>query len=474
MNLFSPDKGKSRASEAINPASSSAASRFMTWTPKLLRKASFRRTSPPSRPAQPLSQLLLRSTNSRSSLPPSSRSTSDSNCSRSSPAPNYSRHTFAPSRATSPPGRPVPPNARTMLSLNRPLSPPSITPMVTPSTENSPNNIDTGSRQMTPVPAIRKAFFPVSPSEKTAYEQPSEDETKYTQQGAKPKKKRRAPAPPIPFPGKSTSDRQVNSNESDASMTSSVTSSSAEDPPPQERTAAATSDLEVMAPKPEYGPRNTELYEPQIKIPEPAGIQILCSQKRLLEQKPENGVKEIVPKNTYKGTQELEHDHVNGLDESGDGKEVVTKDDETTTKENEAVKHIELDDYPSYKSKSGTQKLQRTSENEMQENPNQTEDGKLSRQQDWHIHDVKHSLRNAITEQRKQLENGVQDAEISNLPAEKTCTLRNGKNCSTENVGLQNGEKMNAENIKQPKQLTPEPKPRTILPYNRELKETIC
>lgn len=51
-----------------------------------------------------------------------------------------------------------------------------------------------------------------------ADEQPSEDETKYTQQGAKPKKKRRAPAPPIPFPGKSTSDRQVNSNVSESSM----------------------------------------------------------------------------------------------------------------------------------------------------------------------------------------------------------------------------------------------------------------
>jgi hypothetical protein len=47
------------------------------------------------------------------------------------------------------------------------LSPPLITPAVTPSTENAPNNVNTGSRQVTPVPAIHKASLPASPSEKT-------------------------------------------------------------------------------------------------------------------------------------------------------------------------------------------------------------------------------------------------------------------------------------------------------------------
>jgi hypothetical protein len=52
----------------------------------------------------------------------------------------------------------------------------------------------------------------------TVGEQPSNDETKYLKQGAKPKKKRRAPVPPVSSPGKSTSDnREFNSNVSDTS-----------------------------------------------------------------------------------------------------------------------------------------------------------------------------------------------------------------------------------------------------------------
>ena len=49
-------------------------------------------------------------------------------------------------------------------------------------------------------------------------EQPSKDETKYMKQGAKPKKKRRAPDPPVSSPAKSTSNiRQLNSNVSETS-----------------------------------------------------------------------------------------------------------------------------------------------------------------------------------------------------------------------------------------------------------------
>jgi hypothetical protein len=52
----------------------------------------------------------------------------------------------------------------------------------------------------------------------TVGEQPSKDEIKYVKQGAKPKKKRRAPVPPVSSPGKSTSDtRQLNSNVSGTS-----------------------------------------------------------------------------------------------------------------------------------------------------------------------------------------------------------------------------------------------------------------
>jgi hypothetical protein len=66
---------------------------------------------------------------------------------------------------------------------------------------------------MTPAPAARKALFSTSPSEKTVGEQASKDETKFIQQGARSKKKRRAPAPPTASPGKSNSDKpQVNSD----------------------------------------------------------------------------------------------------------------------------------------------------------------------------------------------------------------------------------------------------------------------
>jgi hypothetical protein len=52
----------------------------------------------------------------------------------------------------------------------------------------------------------------------TVGEQPSKYETKYMKQGAKPKKKRRAPDPPVSSVGKSTSDtRQLNPNVSETS-----------------------------------------------------------------------------------------------------------------------------------------------------------------------------------------------------------------------------------------------------------------
>jgi hypothetical protein len=261
-------------------------------------------------------------------------------------------------------------------------------------------------------------------------------------------------------------------------MTSSVTSSSAEEPPPHEQSAAATSDLDVIAQEPELGPRNGESHAPVTKEPEPAGKQILSSQNRLPEHNSENGAKECPPKTTYKETQELEHTHENGLDESGDqigdGKQIVRKDDGTILEENGAIKHLELDDYPSYKSKSGTQKLLQTSENKLQENLNKSEDGNTSRQQEWKIRNVKRSPENVITEHRKQLEDSAQNSDIIDPPTESAYRLYNGKNYSSENVGLQNGEKLNVENINISKQLTPEPKPRTILPYDRELKETIC
>lgn len=158
----------------------------MTWTPKLLRKASFLRSSPIRATVGPreiktsvvsrssfqsnATQCTLPPTSSRFSLQPSSRSSLTPNSSRSAPHSNSSLSTLPPndilqtlasSRPTSPPGRPAPPNLRTS------LSPGPIALAVTPSTENAPNNVNTGSSQTTPVPAVRKVFFPASTSENT-------------------------------------------------------------------------------------------------------------------------------------------------------------------------------------------------------------------------------------------------------------------------------------------------------------------
>ena len=107
--MFTGHKGKSKTSEDVSPPSHTAASRFMTWTPKLLRR-SFRRSSPSrtTSPAPSSSQLVFRSASSRTSLPPSGSSHNSLHSSRSrSMLPPTSS---PPPRPTSPPERPAPPN----------------------------------------------------------------------------------------------------------------------------------------------------------------------------------------------------------------------------------------------------------------------------------------------------------------------------------------------------------------------------
>ncbi|KAJ9592006.1 hypothetical protein L9F63_001445, partial [Diploptera punctata] len=247
-------KGKSKTSEDVNPSSQNTTSRFMTWTPKLLRRT-FRRSSP-SRTVSTLerttpssSQISFRSPNSRTSLPPSGSSHSSLHSSRSrSMLPPSSSPTHCLPTRPSPPNRPAQPNIRPQLLPSQSMSP--------QSTENTVN-VDT-----TPVPPRRRSLCTASSPEKPAAgERPTEDEVKYLQQGAKPKKKRRAPLPPGPPPGKSPEVvLQVNSNqESEAPLTSSVTSSTTDEQTSQEQSVSPSPELQLTVQEPEIQHQDEKL-----------------------------------------------------------------------------------------------------------------------------------------------------------------------------------------------------------------------
>ncbi|PSN46358.1 hypothetical protein C0J52_12926 [Blattella germanica] len=142
--MFSPSKGKSQTSEDIPPQTQpSAASRFMTWTPKLLRR-SFRRSSNSSS-SSPWDNSSSHSSSRLSFRTPSSRS--------SLPLPSSSRTSLQPPSSstlhrTTPPSRPAPPSFRPPLSASN--------------SQNVPNNIESN-----PVPPRRRALYTASSPGKT-------------------------------------------------------------------------------------------------------------------------------------------------------------------------------------------------------------------------------------------------------------------------------------------------------------------
>lgn len=256
--------------------------------------------------------------------------------------------------------------------------------------------------------------------------------------------------------------------ESDASMTSSVTSNSAEEPPPYDQPAAATSDLEVICQEPELDSKNRESDSPGVKEPEQQNRkQLSNSENSVPEHHFENGAEHPDRlKNTEKEPRELVHTHVSEhserRDKMSEGKCIFRKDDDTVIVDNEV-----RDEYPSSKSENGNLKLQSTFGNEFQENGSQSEDGNLSCQQCWKVHKAESGPENESTDDRKQLDDGVRNTETSiKIPesfTENTYRLQNGKKYYSKDVDIQNEEKLNTEHRKQTKQLTPEPKPRTIL-----------
>jgi hypothetical protein len=224
----------------------------------------------------------------------------------------------------------------------------------------------------------------------------------------------------------------------------------------------------VISQEPELDSKNRESDSPGVKEPEqPNRKQLSSSESRILEHHFENGGEHPGRlKNIEKEPQQLVHTHISEHSEHGDkmsdGKCVCRKDDDTVIVDNE-----DHDQYSSSKSENGNLKLQSTFGNGLEENGNEPEDGNIGCQQGWKFHKAESSPENETADDRKQLDDSVQITEISiKIPesfTENTYRLQNGKNCYSKIVDVQNEGKLYTENVKQTKQLTPEPKPRTIL-----------
>ncbi|XP_069681454.1 putative uncharacterized protein DDB_G0290521 isoform X2 [Periplaneta americana] len=479
-------KGKARTSDDIESTSHVSGSRFMTWTPKLLRKTGFRRSSPPSRPSQePLSpfsgRFSFRTSSSRTSLPPSSRTslppssrTSLPPSSRSSlppsgprptlPSSNSRPSTSPPSRPTSPPARPAPPNLRTSVSPSRPVPP-----------ATSPSTDIVHTQQSSPAPASRRALFPASATIQAVGDQATEEESKYIQQGAKPKKKRRAPAPPVPSPAKAAGDnRQVNSNESDASMSSSVTSSSAEEPTSHEQSVAATPDLEAITQEPEQPasdepkthhdttPEEPENTSPEHETTEHDGLEKESHSKDDIpehalqngspENHPEDNVIQSQDQLEEKGNDEspeLEQCRINGTVENGD----QIDDADHAKKDNKTDEGSENEAHHENKSSAieNDIKSQYSPENEIQNRDNKLQQSYVNGKDE-----------NMNSE--NGLDDGFKNITNSDQLEEKPVKMQNG---GAKRIELQIVEdyELEAENKKTIPNIVPAPKPRTILPF---------
>lgn len=233
-------------------------------------------------------------------------------------------------------------------------------------------------------------------------------------------------------------------------MTSSVTASSAEDSLPKEEIATATVHLDAEAREPQFDAKNRQQLN---------GEQIVNSETRKPKLPSENEAEHSDQlTNTQKDPEELENTHLNGhsegVDEEGDRTHIVRECGNPIIVEMMSKEQVEHEESRGSKRSDGYLELQSAPENELQENLNKPEDENLSCQQDWETHNA---------EGRNHLDDGVGDTKTDTT--KNAYTLHNGKNFSSENIGLQNGEELNVRNIQQIETLTtPEPKARTVLP----------
>jgi hypothetical protein len=253
-------------------------------------------------------------------------------------------------------------------------------------------------------------------------------------------------------------------------MTSSVTSSSAEEPPPYDQSAAATSGLEVISQEPEPDSKNRAVDSPGAKAPQKSNGN--C-ESRVAESPFENGA-ELVDRLeiTEADSQGLAHTHVTDHSESGDnmtdGKYVLKKGDDSGIVDREVMRRLDRDENRNCRSEGGKLKLRGTLGNELQENGTRPEDGHIFSQQGWKIHKSGSSPENESADGRKQRDDGVRNNKTSiKIPqslAGNTYRLQNGKNRHAKNGDVHDEGKLYIDNMIQTTQLTPKPKPRTVLP----------
>ena len=245
--------------------------------------------------------------------------------------------------------------------------------------------------------------------------------------------------------------------ESDASVTFSVTASSAEDHSPLEEILTALSNLEAMYHETLLDIKNRESHDSCIsKSDQLNGEQIFDT---------ENGIPKLHSYNdadqsngTQQDQQQLEPTHVNGHAEGGDEindrMHIVRKSDKPTVVENVLKKQIQHTEFHDDEGTDDYLELQSAPENELQENLNQPENENLICQREWETEN---------TQRRNHFDDGVQ--ETTTGITKNKYKLHIGKNLSSEKSGLRNGEQLNIINTQQIEKITtPEPKPRNVRP----------
>jgi hypothetical protein len=244
--------------------------------------------------------------------------------------------------------------------------------------------------------------------------------------------------------------------ESDASVTLSVTACSTEDHQPLEEILTALSNLEVIYQEALLDITNKESHDSCIrKSDQLNGEQIPNAENRTPKLPSDNEADQS--KGTQQVQQQLGPTHVNGHAEGGDEindrVHIVRKSDKPIIVEYVLKKQVQHAEFHDDKGTDDYLELQSAPENELQGNLNQTENENLICQQDWETEN---------TQRRNNFDDGVQ--ETTTDTTKNKYKLHTGRNLS-ENSGLRNGEQLNIRNAQQIEQITtPEPKPRTVRP----------
>jgi hypothetical protein len=244
---------------------------------------------------------------------------------------------------------------------------------------------------------------------------------------------------------------------SDASVTSPVIACSAEGLPPQEEIPPAISHSEAITKQSQIDTKNRESHDSCIRKSEQLnGEQILNSENRTAKLHSDNEVEHSdQSKGTQQDPQQCEPTHVNGNSEGGDDMDdrvhIVRL---VEILENVLKKQVDHEGFQGDEGADDNRKLQSAPENKLQGNLNQTNNENLTCQKDRETEN---------TQRRNHFDDG--DQETTTDTTKNKYKLYNGKNLSSENIGFQDGERLNIRNTQQMEKITtpkPKPKPRTV------------